>query len=394
MKKVLIIAIPIEAGPDGGIETEPLQEVLARIYAEEEGSFSFAMVPRPEAIRFLNDCQFSFPLHLVAPRESMWEEEGTSNATENLKIASVNVQPGRGATEADWSDCEVWLDTVADYDLVISEDGEVPATSELERPTWVIGPEGIGKLSKPDPPTDEETKEEVRDGFEEVKRDVFGKKEIPDSMAEIKAAGRDVSARHAPWFRFLETGSLFLNLSPGIILAIAAVFCWESDQKAIGKFSAALLAALAAFGLSRHRSRRRWLSARTLSEVCRSLQHSSGILDPLFPPTAHHLPGHARLARTLAIHLAEKEQEDAESVIAFRDNYIYERLEKERGGQIPYFSTQSKRALRRRRIVKTLFQVATLLSLAATATALGLVIVQKPEWEAFNKQWIAGFATF
>jgi hypothetical protein len=202
-----------------------------------------------------------------------------------------------------------------------------------------------------------------------------------------------VADRCAPWFRFLESGSLFLNISPGIILTLGGIFLWMPETKAVWKLGAAFLATLAALGLKRVHSRRRWLSARALAEICRSLHHSGDILDPLFPPAAVHLPRHAALVRSLAVARAETTSEFEFDAVTLRDHYLKERLAGTEG-QIPYYGRQAKKACRRRKWVKGVFQTATLLALVSTGFAVASFTGLLPGTEGFNDRWVAGVATY
>ncbi|MEM9015939.1 MAG: hypothetical protein AAGC68_02915 [Verrucomicrobiota bacterium] len=390
-QKRCLVAIHWEGTPGVAIDPEKLWELI-ETWDAEPAKPVFVMVPRPGRIESLAAMGWTRPLHLIAPREGWKGASGgvvTPEETDCPPILSVNVQPGRGTTELDWDDCEVWLDSVVDRELIFN--GEAKSSDDVViHPTWFVSEDG--QVIATHYPRDGEEKE--TDVYEEVIRDVFGNDEVPEDLASLKIRAGEVASRHAPWFRFLETGSLFLNLSPSFIFAIAAALALGMRFMEISQFIAALLATLVALGLNRHRSRRCWLSARSLAEICRSLQNSGAVLDPLFPPAATHLPSHARLARSLAIHQAENPEEDDRSMTEFRDDYIENRLNAKEGGQIDYFSRQSKKAYRRQRIAKIVFLVATILALVATILDLVLLIGDYPEWKEINARFIAGFSAY
>lgn len=361
-----------------------VEELRSRV----SGELAFALVPNGKLSEVWKKLDPKLPLHLVIPSETVPAENSFEGDWEFLSenAASTNIQPGRGRTKSDWKDCDAWLDSIAEIDLLLGDSAETISIGE--EPTLFFRLDGTAEFAN----FEENTP--LSDAvFEQVADDVFGKIERSSDIEAISHRADAVAGRCAPWFRFLESGSLFLNISPGIILAVGGLLLWMPETKALWKFAAAFLATLAALGLKKVRSRRCWLSARALAEICRSIRHSGDILDPLFPPATDHLPSHAPIVRSVAIAHAEEILETGDETSAIRDRYLNQRLAGQEG-QIDYYSRQAKKARWRRKWVKGVFQIATILALVSTGVAVASLSGLLPGSEAFTARWVTGVATF
>ncbi|MCB1064322.1 MAG: hypothetical protein KDN20_15570 [Verrucomicrobiae bacterium] len=369
-------------------------EVLEELKVRVDGELAFAVVPREPLIGLLERLGISVPLHLVVPREVSSEGHVREAHWEGKlrNVASTNVQPGRGDSEEDWDDCEAWLDEITEIEFWIdgsSEPGIETGGEVSERPVVRFAIDS-GETVWQGFSSDEIIQDPV---WNQVVDDLFGEGKVPEDLDEVMRRTNLMAGNSAPSFRFLESGSLFLNLSPSIILALGAALVWSATLTAILKFSAALLATLAALGLKQVRSCRRWLHGRTLAEICRSISHSGDILDPLFPPAAHHLPSYASFTRSFALAKAEAMPVIRPDAIGFRNLYLNSRLKGDKG-QIAYYTEQARSARFRRRWIRGIFQVATVLALISTVFALASLLNWLPGTESFNQRWVAGFATF
>lgn len=373
-----------------------LGDALDGVRGRVEGEVVLAAVPDTRLAALLADCPGLPPLHLVVPigpdsfETCLSAPDRDSEALRRLveAAASRSVPPGRGNSTADWRDCETWLDTITDLTIEIA-----PTTPGLadpappDRPRILLDPATGSIRFEHFPPGGR-----LVDGeLQRLVGEAFGGNPPDDDFAEVKSLASRIANTTAPRFRFLQVGALLLNIAPGLLLATAAALAWQKKTTDIGKFTASLLAALAAIGLKRLGSRRRWLSARVIAEICRSVEASSEFLDPLFPPAARFLPRHAAVARSLTLSLGHPAPPDRRDLAAARDRYLQNRVMH----QIRYYEGQARKACARRRFVRRLFYVATSLALVSTAAALLGHLVQIPWFPAtVNERWIGKFATY
>ncbi|MCC6882895.1 MAG: hypothetical protein IT576_12140, partial [Verrucomicrobiales bacterium] len=294
-----------------------------------------------------------------------------------------NGPPVRGDGIDHWTDCLGWLEAVADIRIHI---GRVFIRPESpKKPTVLIDPY-TGKSEFTGFPREGVL---IDAEFEKTARYLRSQSGTIETLDEVKILASSLARKSAPLFRFLQTGSLFLNLIPGFIVALGAMLVWLPDTVALWRFGAATAAAFFAIGLRRLATRHQWLAARAVAEICRSLLASNRILDPLFPPSARFLPRYATLARSLAIQHFQTHFPDPFAPLAFRDLYSQQRI----GGQIDYYGRHSQVAKQRLRWIRGIFLVFTALSALASTLALLSQLDLLP-WltEEMDKRWISGSA--
>jgi hypothetical protein len=360
-----------------------IEKIKKRLAPRVQGDLAYSLVP-DQVHRAFGEalCERGHSLHLVVPGEKSLCLSGDLGVICS-KAVTLNVPPVRGDSSDHWVDCHGWLESVADIRIQI---GRVLIRPESpKKPTVSMDPfTGTSEFSgfpKDDLLTDVE--------FEKTARYLHARSGTTTKLDEVKILASAVAKKSGPLFRFLQTGSLFLNLIPSFILALGAMLLWLPDTVALWRFGAATAAAFFAIGLRRVATRRQWLAARAVAEICRSLLASNRILNPLFPPSSRFLPRYATLARSLAIQHFQTHPPDPFAPLAFRDLYSQQRI----GGQIEYYGDQSRVAKQRLRWIRGIFLVFTALSTVASTLALFSHLDLLP-WltQEMDKRWLSGSA--
>lgn len=360
-----------------------IEKIAKRLAPRLQGDLAYSLVPDP-VHRALGEslCESGHSLHLVVPGEKRLCISGNLGVIDS-KAVTLNVPPIRGERDDHWGDCHCWLESVADIRIHIGRVNIRPESPK--KPTVSIDP-FTGKMEFSGFPQDDFLTDVE---FEKTARYLHARSGTPTKLDEVEILASAVAKKSGPLFRFLQTGSLFLNLIPSFILALGALLLWMPNTVALWRFGAATAAAFFAIGLRRLATRRQWLAARAVAEICRSLLASNRILDPLFPPSARFLPRYATLARSLAIQHFQTHPPDPFAPLAFRDLYSQQRI----AGQIKYYGDQSRVAKQRLRWIRGIFLVFTALSTIASTLALLSQLDLLP-WltDEMDKRWISGSA--
>lgn len=380
----------------GNTDEEPsvtgLLSALEMIESGVKGSIEIALVPNsPLAASMLPILSERYPVHLIAPGEippSRTHAAFTKSVPQSA--ASLNVQPGRGDSPEDWSDCHIWLHSIADILLQIGAPVQENSPDIVPgKPTiYLTNSEITGDVSRfsPDAPVSDES-------FEKIISEISDRKPSFNSLEAVKSHASEKAKHHAPRARLYAASALLLNLSPSVIFGVGSAIKMAPGWLNLWGFAATLAAGIIAYLLSRLGAQRTWLTARALAEICRSLIASRGFLDPLFPPSAIHLPSFMSTARTFALFdcSCRTELPGTGATADLRDHYINERIK----GQIRYYTNEGNKAKRLEKSLKRWFYMVSALAVIANSAAMLFYMNSLPfVSEEINDRWISGFGAW
>ncbi len=252
--------------------------------------------------------------------------------------------------------------------LIVSEGSPVLRKFE-HQPAWIESP-GEGENSGPtftahqfDGTLDSLTDER----FEEL-NDLLGNPEL--SFEATNAPSRKVAERGKKFYEYLEESVLILSVIPIFIVAFAALIQKDevSTTTIIEQASILLSFGLALF-LAFQKAKDRWTRARAFREIRRSLMASLAWVDPIYPIQARYFPDERGIIRSLIF--AERISKP-DFPAPDQENYLGQRLDDPKYGQIAFFSRSQVKAAKFDRIMKRVFIAATTISAIGAVITLGV----------------------